>query len=149
MLSAPTTDQVLVAIATELREVIAPAVSDDRATVALQQIDQLLARTARRAGAEIGWMVEEMTAIDAALDTWSSPTVVAALAASRAAPSTSYHLADVRERYHLASVALEAAIEHAFVSADPDAKATVQRLLDQRIANEQTILGTLDLVGRG
>jgi hypothetical protein len=149
MLSTPTTDQVLVAIATELREVIAPNVTDDRATVALQQIDQLLARAARRSGGEIGWMVEEMAAIDAALSSWSDESVTTALAAYRAAAATSWHLADVRSRYHLASVALEAAIDHAFASGDTAAQAAVRELLDQRIANEQTILGTLDLVGRG
>jgi hypothetical protein len=149
MLSTPTTDQVLVAIATELRDVIAHTVTDERAKVALQQMDQLLARAARRAGGEIGWMAEEMVAIDDALAGWTAPAVMAALGVYRAAPATSWHLADVRARYHLASVALEAAIDHAFATGDAAAKATVRRLLEQRIANEQTILGTLDLVGRG
>ncbi len=103
MLARPSTDQVLEAIANDLRDVVAPACTDDRATVLLGQVDQLLRRLARRAAHEIAWMHEEMAAIDAAVDGDTDPATAEALAAFRAAPTDSLHLADVLDRYSLAS----------------------------------------------
>lgn len=148
MLSKPTTDQVLIAIADDLAEVVAPACADDRATVLLGQIDQLLRRLARRSAHEIGWMHEEMAAIEAALDGASGATGEA-LATFRAAPADSVHLVDVVERYSLASAALSAAIDEAFASRDLERVGELRALIGARIANEQEVLGTLDLVGRG
>ncbi len=137
MLSRPDTAQVLEAIADDLATVVAPAVAQDEpATVLLGQVDQLLRRMARRAAHEIAWMTEEIAAIDAALG--RTPDA-----------ADSWHLADVLERYSAASAALGDAIEDAFAADDGDRVAELKTLLDQRIATEQEILGTLDLVGRG
>jgi len=149
MLSQPTTDQVLDAIAADLRSLVAPAVGDEAAAVALEQMSQLIERAARRAAHEIGWMHEEIVAIDDALTDDTDPATLEAVAALHAAPTASLHLAEVQHRYHLASVALSRAIEAAFAAGDTDRISALKALLQQRVANEQEVLGTLDLVGRG
>lgn len=149
MLARPSTDQVLEAIANDLRDVVAPACTDDRATVLLGQVDQLLRRLARRAAHEIAWMHEEMAAIEAAVDGDPDPATTEALAAFRAAPSESLHLADVLDRYSLASAALSCAMEAALAAGDTERTARLRTLLEARVATEMTILGQLDLVGRG
>lgn len=136
MLSRPTTEQVLLAIADDLQSVVAPACADETATVLLGQADQLLRRLARRAAHEIGWMTEEIAAINAAL--------------GRAADDdTSMHLEAVLDRYSAASEALGVAIEDAYAANDTARVHELRELLKARIAVEQEVLGTLDLVGRG
>ena len=136
MLSRPSTDQVLTAIADDLQAVVAPAVSDEAATILLSQIDQLLRRQATRAAHEIGWMTEEIGAIDDALG-------------RNADPADGWHLHEVLARYSAASAALGEAVETAFAADDVDRVSELRTLLEARIATEQQILGTLDLVGRG
>lgn len=136
VLSRPTTDQVLVIIADELQSTVAPAVASEVATVLLDQVDQTLRKLARRAAHEIGWMIEETAAIDAALG-------------READPAESYHLNEVIERYSAASDALGDAIEAAFDAGDRARISELKALLMQRVANEQEILGQLVLVGRG
>jgi len=136
VLSRPTTDQVLVVIADELQSTVAPVVTDESGIVLLGLVDQTLRRLARRAAHEIGWMIEETAAIDTALG--RSPD-----------PAESHHLNDVIERYSAASEALGDAIEAAFDAGDRARVTELKALLMQRVANEQEILGQLDLVGRG
>ena len=136
VLSRPTTDQVLVSIADELQSTVAPAVTNEVANVLLGQVDQTLRKLARRAAHEIGWMIEETAAIDAALG-------------READLVESYHLNEVIERYSAASDALGDAIEAAFDAGDRARISELKALLMQRVANEQEILGQLDLVGRG
>jgi len=64
MLSQPTTDKILLAIADDLNAVIAPAIADEQAKVLLGQAEQLLRRLSRRSASEIAWMVEEITEIE-------------------------------------------------------------------------------------
>lgn len=137
MLTRPDTAQILDAIASDLSTVVAPAVAgDEPATVLLGQVDQLLRRMARRAAHEIGWMTEEIAAIDTALGRTPDPC-------------DSWHLDAVLEHYDAASAALGDAIDAAFAAADQGRVAELKALLDARVATEQEILGTLDLVGRG
>ena len=137
MLTRPDTAQILEAIADDLAQVVAPVVADDEAaTVLLGQIDQRVRRMARRAAHEIGWMAEETAAIDATLGRTPDP-------------ADSWHLEAVLDRYSAASAALGDAIEEAFAADDRERVAELKGLLDRRIANEQEILGALDLVGRG
>lgn len=136
MLSRPTTDQVLEAIADDLKAIVAPAVTDEQATVLLGQVDQLLRRLGRRAAHEIAWMSEEIAAIDAALGRTPDPT-------------DSLHLADVCARYDAASQALGDAIDEAFAANDSARVAELRALLAGRVASELQVLGQLDLVGRG
>ncbi len=136
MLTRPDTAQVLEAVADELQANVASRIDDEVTTVTLSQVDQLLRRMARRAAHEIGWMTEEIAAIDSALGRTPDP-------------AERWHLADVSERYSAASAALGDAIEEAFANGDGDRVAELKTLLDQRITTEQEILGQLEFLGRG
>jgi hypothetical protein len=138
MLSQPTTDKILLAIADDLHSVIAPAVSDGQAKILLEQAEQLLRRLSRRSASEIAWMVEEIGLIEEALGL-----------AKNEDNDRSLHLTAVAERYSHASGLLGDAIKEAFDDEDEEKLATLKKLLSARIAREQEILGQLDLVGRG
>ena len=136
MLSQPTTDKILLAIADDLNSVVLPAVTDEPAKVLLGQIDQLLRRLSRRTASEIDWMITEIKLINDAI--------------GRETPDIgSYLLTDVAYAYSEASGALGEAIDEAFSEGDTQQIAVLRQLLLDRIAKEQEILGQLDLVGRG
>ena len=136
MLSQPTTDKILLAIADDLNSVVLPAVTDEPAKVLLGQIDQLLRRLSRRTASEIDWMISEIKQINNAIGRETSDM-------------SSYLLADVASAYSEASGALGEAIDRAFSEDDMQQIAVLRQLLLDRIAKEQEILGQLDLVGRG
>lgn len=136
MLTQPTTDKILLAIANDLNAVVLPAVDDEQAKVLLGQIDQLLRRLSRRSATEIAWMVEEINAINEVLGREDRGV-------------TSLLLADVAAEYSEASGALGDAIDEAFAANDEDMIKKLKNLLSLRIEKEQEILGQLDLVGRG
>ena len=136
MLSQPTTDKILLAIADDLNSVVLPAVTDEPAKVLLGQIDQLLRRLSRRTASEIDWMITEIKLINDAIGRETSDI-------------GSYLLTDVAYAYSEASGALGEAIDEAFSEGDTQQIAALRQLLLDRIAKEQEILGQLDLVGRG
>ena len=136
MLSQPTTDKILLAIADDLNSVVLPAVTDEPAKVLLGQIDQLLRRLSRRTASEIDWMITEIKLINDAIGRETSDI-------------GSYLLTDVASAYSEASGALGEAIDEAFSEGDTQQIAVLRQLLLDRIAKEQEILGQLDLVGRG
>ena len=136
MLTQPTTDKILLAIANDLNTVVLPAVDDEQAKVLLGQIDQLLRRLSRRSATEIAWMTEEINAINEVLGREDREV-------------TSLLLADVAAEYSEASGALGDAIDEAFAANDEDMIKKLKNLLSLRIEKEQEILGQLDLVGRG
>ena len=134
MLTQPTTDKILLAIANDLNTVVLPAVDDEQAKVLLGQIDQLLRRLSRRSATEIAWMTEEINAINEVLGREDRGV-------------TSLLLADVAAEYSEASGALGEAIDEAFAANDEDMIKKLKNLLSLRIEKEQEILGQLDLVG--
>ena len=136
MLSQPTTDKILLAIADDLNSVVLPAVTDEPAKVLLGQIDQLLRRLSRRTASEIDWMIAEIKLINDAIGRETEDL-------------SSYLLTDVASAYSEASGALGEAIDEAFSEGDTQQIAVLRQLLLDRIAKEQEILGQLDLVGRG
>jgi len=136
MLTQPTTDKILLAIADDLNSVVLPSVTDEPAKVLLGQIDQLLRRLSRRTGSEINWMIEEIKKINAAIGRDNSEI-------------SSYLLSDIAAAYSEASGALGDAIDQAFEEGDSEQIDTLREVLVDRIAVEQEILGQLDLVGRG
>jgi len=138
MLSQPTTDKILLAIADDLNAVIAPAIADEQAKVLLGQAEQLLRRLSRRSASEIAWMVEEITEIEDVLEGEKTRS-----------REESLHLEDVAKRYSEASQALGNAIDEAFEVGDEQRLGDLKQVLSARIAREQEILGQLDLVGRG
>ena len=136
MLTQPTTDKILLAIANDLNAIVQPVVDDEQAKVLLGQIDQLLRRLSRRSATEIAWMVEEINAINETLGREGKEI-------------TSLLLADVATEYSEASGALGDAIDEAFAANDEGMIIKLKNLLSLRIEKEQEILGQLDLVGRG
>ena len=138
MLTQPTTDKILLAIADDLNAVIAPAIEDEQAKVLLGQAEQLLRRLSRRSASEIAWMVEEIAQIEDAIGQERSQV-----------EGESLLLSDVAERYSQAFQALAEAIDEAFESGDSQKLGELKQVLTSRIAREQEILGQLDLIGRG
>ena len=136
MLTQPTTDKILLAIADDLNSVVLPSVTDEPAKVLLGQIDQLLRRLSRRTGSEINWMMEEIKRIDTAIGRDNTEV-------------SSYLLSDIAAAYSEASGALGDAIDQAFEEGDSARIGLLREVLIDRIAKEQEILGQLDLVGRG
>ena len=136
MLTQPTTDKILLAIADDLNSVVLPSVTDEPAKVLLGQIDQLLRRLSRRTASEIDWMISEIKQINDAIGRETSDM-------------SSYLLRDVASAYSAASGALGEAIDKAFSEDDTQQIAVLRQLLVDRIAKEQEILGQLDLVVRG
>ena len=136
MLTQPTTDKILLAIADDLNSVVLPSVTDEPAKVLLGQIDQLLRRLSRRTGSEINWMIEEIKKINTAIGRDNTEV-------------GSYLLSDIAAAYSEASGALGDAIDQAFEEGDSEQLDILREVLVDRIAVEQEILGQLDLVGRG
>ena len=136
MLTQPTTDKILLAIADDLNSVVLPSVTDEPAKVLLGQIDQLLRRLSRRTGSEINWMIEEIKKINTAIGRDNTEV-------------GSYLLSDIAAAYSEASGALGDAIDQAFEEGNSERIETLREVLVDRIAKEQEILGQLDLVGRG
>ena len=136
MLTQPTTDKILLAIADDLNTVVLPSVTDEPAKVLLGQIDQLLRRLSRRTGSEINWMIEEIKKINTAIGRDNTEV-------------GSYLLSDIAAAYSEASGALGDAIDQAFEEGDSEQLDILREVLVDRIAVEQEILGQLDLVGRG
>lgn len=136
MLTQPTTDKILLAIANDLNAIVLPVVDDEQAKVLLGQIDQLLRRLSRRSATEIAWMVEEINAINETLGREGREV-------------TSLLLADVAAEYSEASGVLGDAIDEAFAANNEGMIIKLKNLLSLRIEKEQEILGQLDLVGRG
>ena len=102
MLTQPTTDKILLAIADDLNSVVLPSVTDEPAKVLLGQIDQLLRRLSRRTASEIDWMIAEIKQINDAIGRETSDI-------------GSYLLTDVASAYSEASGALGEAIDKAFL----------------------------------
>ena len=136
MLTQPTTDKILLAIADDLNSVVLPSVTDEPAKVLLGQIDQLLRRLSRRTGSEINWMIEEIKKINTAIGRDNTEI-------------SSYLLSDIAAAYSEASGTLGDAIDQAFKEGDSAQIGLLREVLVDRIAKEQEILGQLDLVGRG
>jgi hypothetical protein len=136
MLTRPTTEQVLVGIADELRDTVAPLIHEAPVQVLLQQIDQILRGLATRAAHEIAWMHEEADSI-------------AAITGTDVGWPASLHLNDVASWYDQVSRVLSGAIDAAFAEGDTARVAELKQLLDARSATEMRIVGALDLVGRG
>lgn len=136
MLTRPTTEQILVGIADDLRALVLPEVQSDSAKILLGQMDQLLRSCAIRAAHETAWMHDE------------ADTIAAVTGTDVGWPAT-LHLDDVVAWYDATSRVLSAALDEAFAAGDTNRVAELKLLLDARSATEMTIVGALDLVGRG
>jgi hypothetical protein len=154
MITAPTTAQLLDVVRRELAGKVAPAVTDPQVATSLHMIDHILRTLAVRADHELGWMGEEMAAIEsvgarvAASGLPGAESVGQALGEFRANVSPGLHAADVAADYNRATEVLSRAVEATF--ADTGAlRAAVNALLDQRLAHETDVIGEdFQLVGR-
>lgn len=154
MITAPTTAQLLNVVRQELAEKVAPAVTDPQVATSLHMIDHILRTLAVRAEHELGWMGEEMSAIEnvasrvAASDLPGAASVAQALEEFRANVSPGLHAADVAADYNRASEVLSRTVE-ATRADTGDLRAAVNVLLDQRLAHETAVIGEdFQLVGR-
>ena len=136
MLSKPTSDQMLIGIARDLREKVLPHLTEQPAVVVMGMIDQILRNLSVRVANEIEWMHEEVAAI---------------AAASGRDPGSpqSLQLQHVVEWYGSVSRWLSAGVEAAYATGDQAEINKWRALIEARSAHEQAIMGSLDLVGRG
>lgn len=154
MITRPTTAQLLEVVRKELADNVAAAVTDPQVVTNLRMIDQILGTLAIRADHELGWMAEEMAAIDAMgeqVATSGLPDAAAvaeALAEFRSARTTSLHTADVTDDYNRATEVLSRCVEVTFTSPG-DLRDSVRALLEARLAHETEVIGPdFQLVGR-
>jgi hypothetical protein len=153
MIARPTASQVVEAIRRELRDVVAPTVSDPTAAGSLEMVDALLSSLAIRCDHELAWMREEIAAttaaaravLDAGLD--SSGSITQALADFDGANPASDHLDDVVRAYDLSGELLSRCVEVA-VPAGGEIRDTVLSVLETRLAHEVEIRGDFSLAGR-
>lgn len=153
MISRPTTEQLISAVAAELGSKVAPAVSDPTVKVQLEMAIAVLQTAAVRSGQELAWMKEERDAIEETarqlVDALPDATALAdALAAYDNGKSDSLALADAQADYARASEVLSCAAEAAYASGEAEHVRAVIRLMDQRHANQQTVTGQFMAVGR-
>jgi len=154
MITRPTTAQLLEVVRRELTERIAPMVTDPQAITSLQMVDHILRTLAVRANHEVGWMVEEIAAIEAVgqrvadSGLQGAAAVVDALDTFRAGRTAGRSTADVTDEYNAATEVLSRCVEATFAAAG-DLKDAVTGLLDQRLAHETAVIGPdFQLVGR-
>ena len=154
MITRPTTAQLLGVVRTEIAERIAPAVTDPQLATSLHMIDHILATLMVRADHELGWMVEEMSAVEAVasrvVDSGlpGAANVADALAEFVSGRSGSAHTADVTEDYNRASEVLSRAVE-ATSAVTGELRESVLALLAGRLSHEESVIGDFQLVGRG
>jgi hypothetical protein len=154
MITRPTTAQLLGVVRTEIAERIAPAITDPHLATSLHMIDHILSTLMVRADHELGWMVEEMGAVEAVATRVAESGlpgaggVAEALAEFVSGRSASAHTADVTEAYNRASEVLSRAVE-ATSATTGELRESVLALLGGRLAHEETVIGDFQLVGRG
>lgn len=154
MIAKPTTQQLIDAVCTELDAKVAPAVTDPTAKLVLDMAMAVLRGVGVRSANELAWMREESDAIEAVARRFVAELPDAhqlgeALQAYLDLKSDSRYLARAEEEYESAGEVLSCAVEAAYADGDPDRKAAVRALVDQRMANEFAIIGQYVGVGRG
>jgi hypothetical protein len=154
MITRPTTAQLLGAVRTEIAERIAPAIADPQLATSLHMIDHILSTLMVRADHELGWMVEEMNAVQAVATRVAESAlpgaahVADALTEFVSARSGSANAADVTDDYNRASEVLSRAVE-ATSAETGELRESVLALLAGRLAHEERVIGDFQLVGRG
>jgi hypothetical protein len=156
VISKPTTPQLIDAACVELETKVAPAIVDGTVRVVLDMAVAVLRTAAVRSAIELAWMREEADAIQELsarfideLPDGSVSALADALRAYSDAKSSSLYLADVQADYGRASEVLSCAAELAYADGDPQRKAAITRLFDQRMAHENAVTGVFQAVGRG
>jgi hypothetical protein len=153
MIHEPNTTQIVEAIRDDLRNKVAPQLTDPATVVALQMIDELLANVATRAAHEIGWMREEIDAVDALAGEYLGANANAAVADARSAlhaqRATTLHLDAMATEYRAASELLSCGLEASIASGDPVWRERWRSALTHRLEHELSVMGNWGFVGRG
>jgi len=154
MITRPTTAQLVEVVRRELAERVAPAVSDPQVTTSLQMVDHILQTLAVRAEHEVGWMADEMAAIEAVGQQVAdsglpgAAAVAEAITAFRAGRTAGRSTAEITDDYNAATEVLSRCVEATFATGGA-LRDTVTGLLDQRLAHETDVIGSdFQLVGR-
>ena len=154
MITRPTTAQLIDVVRRELAERVAPAVTDPQVATSLQMVDHILRTLAVRADHEVGWMVEEMAAIEAVGQQVAdsglpgAAAVADALGVFRAGRAAGRSTAEITDDYNAATEVLSLCVEATF-AAGGGLRHAVTALLDQRLAHETDVIGPdFQLVGR-
>jgi hypothetical protein len=152
MISRPTTAQILDDCARELREVVAPAVSDPTIRVRLEMMEMLLASCAVRASSEITWMIEECAEMDAFTDDvvvqHPESTVAQLHDAYRSQRSDSADLLERIAQYDRAGRAFARAMEHAIAAHDLELTKRARVIVGRRRDRETLTRPNFFLPGR-
>lgn len=153
MLSRPTTEQILLDCCVQLREKVAPALSDPGAVVAAQMLEEVLRNCAVRAAHEIEWMREESEALvafarEVASSSLATPAITDALQRHRTGVTESLHLDDVTAAYALAGASFAAALDAVTGAGEVGLTVRARALLDERLEHENQITGEWGFVGR-
>jgi hypothetical protein len=144
--------QVIAAVRADLRDVVAPTVTDPTAKLTLQMIDMVLGQLENSADDQGAWMREEIADIEALADEVltalpDAPGLSGALSALRAGRAPSERLGELRAEYKLASEVLSVVLE-AVVATPGPLKDRALGVLGARLDREQTIRGEFVLVGQ-
>lgn len=152
MITRPPTDVLIGDCCRELMDAILPGLTDETLKLRLVMTETVLRNAAVRAAHEIAWMREETAALLAYATRVAArhggEPLDAALAAARACPADSLHLADVSGRYERAGQAFAAALAAAQEAGAADLVAQARELLRVRIATEKQVMASYAVVGR-
>ncbi|MGI9622530.1 MAG: hypothetical protein ACR2PK_06810 [Acidimicrobiales bacterium] len=153
MITQPSIPRLLESMRDELTEKILPVVDDPVLKVNIEMMTAVLNALAVRTENEIAWMLEESNAIESAANDLSgsmpdSSSLDAALDDLRSNRPESMRLSDVAASYGKASEVLSCLADAAYRSGHAEAIATVEELVDSRLATEQTAIGEFIAVGR-
>jgi hypothetical protein len=153
VIARPTTAQILDDCARELRETVAPAVSDPTVRIRLEMMEQLLASCAVRAAHEISWMAAECTAMERyvaeVLALIDDDELEARLDAYRRQQSSSLELEDRIVDYDRAGRAFAVALELAMRHGHAELSARARQLVTERRERESETRPGFYLPGRG
>jgi hypothetical protein len=153
MISRPTTAQILDDCARELRETVAPAVTDPTVRIRLEMLGQLVASCAVRAAHEISWMdaecgVMEAYAADVLATFDDAPLLRERLDSYRSQRTRSLDLEDRVADYDRAGRAFAIALESAMHRGHEELSARARETVNQRRNRETEMRPGFYLPGR-
>jgi hypothetical protein len=153
MISKPSTAQLIEAVNAELASKVSPELDAGTTRVVLDMAMAVLQGAATRSANELAWMREEEQAVADVAERLVAelPSATGLAEAYRAYTdnrSDSLYLADAMADYERVSEVLSCAAEAVYAEGDPGRIAAVQELFDQRLANENAVIGAFQAVGR-
>jgi hypothetical protein len=153
VISRPTTPQLIEATCAELESKVGPALGEGATKVALEMAVAVLRGAAVRSANELAWMREEADAVEAAADRLvqqlpDATGLATALTAYRDGKTGSLYLDDAQRDYDRAGEVLSTAAEAVYADGDAGRIAEVGKLFEQRMANENAVIGEFRAAGR-